>query len=102
MYVHNVHNKGMKFEWDAAKNQSNISKHGISFDTAKRVFDGVVLTAIDDRFDYGEVREISIGLIEKALYLVVVHTKRNDTTTRIISARKANQAERYRYDQALR
>lgn len=92
----------MHFEWDEAKNQSNISKHGISFDVVKRIFDGPVLTTVDDRFEYGEVREISIGVIEDILYLTAVHTKRNSNTTRIISARRANKAERYRYDQALR
>lgn len=29
----------MNFEWDEDKNQSNISKHGISFKEAAEVFD---------------------------------------------------------------
>nr|WP_241664484.1 BrnT family toxin [Ningiella ruwaisensis] len=28
----------IKFEWDSAKAESNIVKHGISFDEAKSVF----------------------------------------------------------------
>ena len=47
----------MEFEWDEAKNPSNIRKHGIGFDTAKRVFDGRVATAADRHRDYGEDRE---------------------------------------------
>ncbi len=39
----------MEFEWDEAKNQSNIRKHGIGFDTAKRIFDGRVATSADER-----------------------------------------------------
>ncbi len=39
-------------------------------------FDGLVLTAEDDRFEYGEVRKNSIGMIENALILVVTHTDR--------------------------
>jgi len=39
-----------------------------------------VLTAEDDRFDYGEVRKNSIGMIEIALILVVTHTDRAGKT----------------------
>lgn len=28
----------INFEWDSAKAQSNLSKHGVSFDEAKSVF----------------------------------------------------------------
>jgi uncharacterized protein len=29
----------MKFEWDPVKNQSNLAKHGISFEKAVSAFD---------------------------------------------------------------
>jgi len=32
----------MLFEWDDQKNRSNIAKHGISFETAKRIFGGPI------------------------------------------------------------
>ena len=32
----------MTFEWDEAKGQANVRKHGIDFETAKRIFDGPV------------------------------------------------------------
>ena len=51
----------MTFEWDTAKNQTNIRKHGVSFETAQRIFEGSVLTWFDDRKDYGEDRYISVG-----------------------------------------
>ena len=92
----------MLFELDDQKNQTNIAKHGISFKMAKRIFDGQVLSAIDGRFDYGEERKISIGSIDDILILLVIHTSRKNNTTRIISARKANKAERVRYEQTLR
>jgi len=92
----------MKFEWDRNKNRSNIEKHGISFETAKRIFDGPILSAIDNRLDYGEVRHISIGLIDEILVLVVIHTDRKNNSTRLISARKANKAERQRYEKEIR
>lgn len=31
----------MEFEWDEAKNQANIRKHGVSFEIAKRVLTGL-------------------------------------------------------------
>lgn len=51
----------MCFKWDGAKNRRNIEKHGISFEEAQEVFNDVcVITWLDDRFDYGEVREFSL------------------------------------------
>ncbi len=35
------------------------------------MFDGPVLTRVDDREDYGEVREISLGLLSPDAPLVV-------------------------------
>lgn len=94
----------MEFEWDENKNQSNITKHGIDFKQAKRVFeDPYLLTYEDTRFSYGEIREISIGQLQlatqpKVIIILVVHTDR-DGKTRIISARRANKKERRVYEQ---
>ncbi len=91
----------MEFEWDDAKEKANIAKHGVSFDLASRIFEGATLTRVDDRFDYGEEREISIGMVAGAAILVVIHTDRQGRT-RIISARAATRMERKRYEQTLR
>ena len=88
------------FEWDDEKNRTNIEKHGVSFETASRIFEGVTLTVTDERFEYGEVREISIGLVDGIAYLTVVHTDR-ESKIRIISARPAKRVERKRYDEAI-
>lgn len=88
------------FEWDEPKNEANIAKHGVSFAYAALIFEGKVLSWIDDRIDYGEIREISIGAIENVVILVVVHTER-DGRLRIISARSASQKERARYETSL-
>lgn len=90
----------MEFEWDAAKNRANVEKHGVSFEMAARIFEGYCLTRPDDRFDYGETREISIGVLEGVAVLVVVHTDRAGRC-RIISARPAKRSERVIYEQAL-
>jgi uncharacterized DUF497 family protein len=89
------------YEWDEAKNASNIAKHGVGFGLAWQIFNGPVLTAIDNRRNYGEQREISIGAVDGTVILTVVHTDRQGRM-RIISARPASQRERNRYEQAIR
>ncbi len=86
----------MKFEWDENKNQSNYDKHGIYFEEAVEIFKSDCITWIDDRNDYGETREITIGELDKNLVLVLVHTNRFGSI-RVISARKANSRERSNY-----
>ncbi len=104
MYVQYSIYTCMEFEWDEQKNRTNITKHGIDFEQAKDVFDDpCVLTRVDDRFEYGEVREVSIGQIPLAtqghtLIVLVIHTERNGIT-RIISARKATKQERRLYEE---
>ena len=90
----------MLFEWDEAKNQANIRKHGVSFETARRIFDGPVLTWVDERMDYGEVRHVSIGKVGNAV-VVVAHTDR-DGRMRLISARPASRKERQAYHERVR
>ena len=87
----------MDFEWDEVKNLSNIQKHGVSFEIARGIFESTILTSIDDRRDYGEVRHISVGRVDDRTVLVVAHTER-EGTIRLISARRASRKERRRYE----
>ena len=91
----------MVFGWDKAKNQSNIRKHGVSFETVRRIFGGPVLTWFDDRKDYGEVRHVSIGKVDNVAVVVVAHTDR-DGRIRLISARPASRKERQAYHEQVR
>ena len=85
----------MKFEWDTTKNDTNIKCHGIDFKDAKKIFEGYTLTIEDDRFDYGEHRFISFGLMYDHI-IAVVHTE-TEEKIRIISARKATKKEQKTY-----
>ena len=86
----------LKFEWDAAKAKSNFKAHGVSFESAKRVFDDAFAIArVDDREHYGEERFAIIGMAGQAL-LFVAYTER-EGRIRIISARKATKHEQNRY-----
>ena len=81
----------MRFEWEEKKRLSNIKKHGIDFVDIPAMFDGDIVTVIDDRFDYGETRYQTLGLL-KSRVIMVVHAE-SETVIRIISARKANKYE---------
>lgn len=91
----------MDFEWDETKNQTNIRKHGVSFETARRIFEGPVLSWLDVRRVYGEDRYISVGSIGAGALLVVAYTVRN-RRVRLISARPASRKERQAYDEKTR
>ena len=85
----------MKIEWDTNKNDANMKKHHISFETAARVFlDENRLDYYDIVHSMNEDRYITIGLVEEVI--VVVYTLRK-TRIRIISARLATRKERDLY-----
>ena len=85
----------MRFEWDEEKRLSNIRKHGIDLADVWRFFESERVVFIDDRFDYGESRFVSIGIL--AARIVTVTYTENDETTRIISARKSTKNEQNQY-----
>ena len=69
-----------QFEWDARKNERNIAKHGIDFETARLVFDDPFCITFVDRVCGDEERWHAIGAIEDILILVVVRTYREEQT----------------------
>lgn len=92
------------FEWDANKARSNLSKHGVSFEEAKTIFnDPFLLTYPDDFHSATEDRFVSIGHSGRQRLLLVVHTERdqdNELLIRIISCRHATVAERKTYEES--
>jgi len=85
------YNINMKFEWDETKRKSNIKKHGIDFVDVPDIFAGYTLTIADDRYDYGEERFVTFGILDGRV-VVVVHTE-SEKLIRIISIRKATRYE---------
>ena len=82
-------------EWDDNKNQINIRKHGISFETAALVFaDEERIEYYDKLHSQDEDRYVVLGCVQGILY--VVYTMRQDAA-RIISARMATPQERRIY-----
>jgi len=88
----------LTFEWNPQKAESNINKHGVSFEEASTVFqDPLSLTIDDPLHSTDEERMVQVGISHKNRLLVVVHTEIGDTI-RIISARKATKKERNNYE----
>ena len=91
----------MNFEWDEEKRRTNIIAHGLDFADFWEIFEGPMLTGLDEREDYGEDRWIAISLL-KGVVVVIVFTERGEDTIRVISLRKALKHERIKYEQAIR
>ena len=83
------------FEWDKRKENANVKKHGISFEEARTSFyDEHAIQFFDPDHSDEEDRFILLGLSHKFDTLVVCHCFREEeTTVRIISARKADKDE---------
>ncbi|UAJ74029.1 BrnT family toxin [Synechocystis sp. PCC 7339] len=90
----------MQFEWDEAKNLENIRKHEIDFADVPSMFDSEMLIEFDNRSDYGEERWIGIGFLGPGV-AVVVWTERFQNLIRIISARRANNHEKKRFQRYI-
>ena len=99
----------VRFEWDPAKAASNRRKHGVSFETALRVFADPFALSEPERIEAGEQRWRTLGLVGAHVLLLVAHTSRDEQedgqsveVIRIISARAADRTERRRYEQEIR
>lgn len=86
----------MDYEWDPAKAEANLAKHGVRFADAVIVFSDDAALTIDDPYP-DEERFVTIGIDAMARILVVVWTWRGETTIRLISARRATRRERRQY-----
>lgn len=88
----------MRFQWDAAKAESNRKKHGVPFEESITVFyDPLAATFVDSEPSEGERRLITIGFSAAGRLLVVCHTERS-RSVRLISARLATTRERKRHE----
>jgi len=89
----------IRFDWDPGKDLANRRKHGVSFEEAKSVFfDENAIQFFDEDHSDQEDRFIMLGRSIRSRILVVCHCEReHGQVIRIISARKATQAERRHY-----
>ena len=85
----------MEISYDPAKRATTLEERGLDFVDAPEVFSGPVFELADDRFDYGEERYITIGMLRGRM-VVLVWTPRG-AARHIISMRKANDREQARF-----
>lgn len=87
------------FEWDDAKADSNLKKHGVSFLEASTAFyDRHAILIHDPDHSLSEDRYIILGVSARARVLTVCHCYiETNEIVRIISARKATKSEESYY-----
>jgi uncharacterized protein len=89
----------MKFDWDENKASSNLSKHGVSFEEAKTVFnDMLYVDFYDPDHSDDEERYLIVGESSRGRLLIVSYTERKDSI-RLISARETTRSEREIYEE---
>ncbi len=89
--------QGIRFRWNSDKARLNVEKHGVSFEHAAQVFFDPFLKYQDASSD-SELRDGALGCDFSFRILFVVHLIVEDEYIRIISARKAEAAERKCYE----
>jgi uncharacterized protein len=88
----------MQYTWDPEKDAVNRRKHGLSLAVGIDALEDPYRDSwVDDRFDYGEERIITLGLSKEGI-LYVVSTDWDENWTRIISVRGAENDEIEQYD----
>ncbi len=91
----------MDFKWDSRKAEANLKKHGVSFEEASTAFyDPFAKLGHDPDHSDEEDRFILVGHSQKNNLLFVVHVyKENESTIRIVSARKATKKEKTDFEE---
>jgi uncharacterized DUF497 family protein len=80
----------MDFDFDPAKSEANLRKHGIDFESAQRLWDDDDLVEIPARTE-DEPRYVVVGRIGSKHWSAVITYR--DSAVRIISVRRSRRAE---------
>jgi uncharacterized protein len=89
----------MRFDWDENKAVSNRSKHGVSFEEAKTIFDDpLYVDFYDPVHSEEEDRYLIVGESSQRRLLIASYTERGNLI-RLISAREVTRTERKVYEE---
>lgn len=89
----------MKFEWDENKAARNLSKHGVSLEEAKTIFDDpLYIDFYDPDHSEDEARYLIIGASNRRRLLIAAYTERGNSI-RLISVREVTRSEREAYEE---
>jgi len=91
----------MDFEWDTDKADANLTKHQVSFEEARTVFEDPLFVIFADPDHSGdESRFLILGTSSQGRLLVVAYTERSEVV-RVISARRATRQEQRDYEEDI-
>ena len=90
----------VRFEWDPPKAEANLRTHGVGFAEAVTVLEDDLALTREDPDATDESRFVTLGLSSWGNLLVAVYTYRGGDVIRLISAWKANQRQRMRYEES--
>ncbi|MBA3789593.1 BrnT family toxin [Patescibacteria group bacterium] len=89
----------MEYERDDLKAETNLAKHGVSFDEAATVFDDpLYIDFYDPDHSYEEHRYVIMEMSQHGRLLIVSYTERGEAI-HLISAREVTPAERRDYEE---
>lgn len=86
------------FVWDQDKAERNARKHGVRYEEAVTVFDDPLFVLVDASRQ-GESRQGVVGFSAVGRLLLVIHLDFDGDAIRLISARRATNAEEELYAQ---
>jgi uncharacterized protein len=92
----------VRYEWDPKKAEANRKEHGVGFADALHVLEDDFALTREDSDAEGEQRFVTLGMDAAGALLVVVYTYREPDIIRLISAWKANKAQRIQYEKHRR
>jgi uncharacterized protein len=92
------------YDWDEAKRAANLAKHRVDFMAADDFDWATAHVKVDDREDYGELREVAWGFIGERLHVLAFTRRRVDDgeVIWIISLRKGEKRDVRKYVEATR
>jgi uncharacterized protein len=92
----------VRYEWDPKKAEANRRVHAVSFADAASVLEDDFALTREDSDAEGEQRFVTLGMDAAGILLIVVYTYREPDIIRLISAWKANKAQRTQYEKHRR
>jgi uncharacterized protein len=90
----------VNYSFDPRKRKAKLQKHGMDLADAQLVIESTETVTFEDRrFEYGEQRFVTLGLLHAVV--VVVVTAEFEDQVRVISLRKADRHEQKIYRENL-
>lgn len=89
----------MELTYNVQKNAMNVALRKLSFERVVDFDFESALFLVDNRWQYGEVRHIAIGYLDRRLHVLCFTA--TETGIRVISLRKANLREGRKYEKPL-